>query len=85
MISDDRSANRQPHAHPIGFRCNERLKDAVAVLWIDPYSGIFHGDKQISCVVDLGLYSENAVTICHTVHGLNGVRNQIYDNLLQLT
>jgi hypothetical protein len=34
--------------------------------------------------IDLGLYSKNAVTIRHTVHGVNGVRNQIHDNLLQL-
>ena len=47
-------------------------------------STIFHGDKQISCVIDLVLFGER-VAIRHTVHGLNGVRNQIYDNLLQLT
>ena len=84
MISDDRPANRQPHSHPVGFRCKERLDDAVEILRIDPRSGVFHGNKQMTCFIDLGLYSKNAVTIRHTVHCVNGVRNQIHDNLLQL-
>ena len=42
------------------------------------------GNKQMTCFIDLGLYSKNAVTIRHTVHCVNGVRNQIHDNLLQL-
>jgi hypothetical protein len=30
MISDNRPANRQPHAHSVGFRCKERLPSSIA-------------------------------------------------------
>ena len=74
VICDDRPANRQPHTHSVGFRCKERLEDAVEVLRIDPRSGVFHCDNQMTSFIDLGLYSKNAVTIHHIVHGVNGVR-----------
>jgi hypothetical protein len=34
--------------------------------------------------IDLGLYSKNALTIRHGVHCVNGVHNQIHDDLPQL-
>jgi hypothetical protein len=84
MICDDRPANRQPHTHSVGFRCKERIEDAVEVLRIDPRSGIFHGDNHMTSFIDLGLYSKNALTIRHGVHCVNGVHNQIHDDLPQL-
>jgi hypothetical protein len=58
MICDDRPANRQPHTHSVGFRCKERLEDAVEVLRIDPRSGVFHGDNQMTSFRSRSLFEE---------------------------
>ena len=49
-----------------------------------PVPELFHGDKQMARFIDLGLYSKNAGMIRPAVHCVNGVRDQIHDNLPQL-
>jgi hypothetical protein len=47
MTFYDRPADRQPHAHAMGFRRKERIEDAIDVLRFDPGSGVFYRDQQM--------------------------------------
>jgi hypothetical protein len=84
MIFYDRPADRQAHAHTMGFGRKERLEDAVDVCRIDPYSAVFHRDQQMIRFMYCSLYSQNPRTIHHSTHRVNGVPDQVHDYLLQL-
>jgi len=43
---DDRSADRQAHAHAVRLGRIERVEDAVEVSGIDPGAAVFHRDQQ---------------------------------------
>src|SRR5262249_38829072 len=62
MIFNDRSADRQPNAHTVGFCRKERLEDAVDVPRIDTNSGVFHRDQQIVLFIYLILTAQTPRT-----------------------
>ena len=77
MICDDRPANRQPHTHPVGFRCKERLEDAVDVLWIDPRSGVLQCDDHAGRIVALRTCPQYPRPIDYQTGGVDGIHHQI--------
>jgi hypothetical protein len=48
MTFYDRAADRQPHPHAMRFGREERVEDAIDILWIDPRSGISHLDQYVT-------------------------------------
>ena len=48
MTFYDRAADRQPHPHTIRFGREERVEDAINILWIDPRSGISHLNQYVT-------------------------------------
>ena len=80
----DRPADRQTHAHALGFCCKERVEDAINTLWIDSHPGVFNCDNQLIKFIYVALYPQNPRTIHYGTHCVNGVHYQIYEYLLQV-
>ena len=53
VIFDDGPADRQPHAHALGFGRKKRLENAAGVLWIDTVSGVLHCYQKAARLVGL--------------------------------
>ena len=84
MIFYDRPADRQPHAHTMGFCRKERIEDAADIFQIDPGSGVFHREQHRAEFMYFGSHSQKPRTIHHGTHCIDGIHDQVYDYLLQL-
>jgi hypothetical protein len=84
MRLNDGSADGQSHAHSLGFRRKERLEDAFKIRPADPSSGIFDGNEYAMAIGLFAANSEYPGTIIDRAHGLNGIGNQVEQDLLQL-
>jgi len=73
MRLDDRPADRQPHAHAIGFRRKKSVEDSVDVLRIDPCSCVSHRDQQIVRIIDFSLNPHGPRTIRYSIHCINSI------------
>jgi hypothetical protein len=81
---DDRAADRQPHADPIGLGRVERLEQPVEIRRIDPRAGIVDFDEHAVGIALAGGNRKLARSVSGAGHRLNGVDHQIHDHLLQL-
>ena len=43
VARDDRSADREPHAHSTGLGGEERIEEARHLVWIESDPGVLHG------------------------------------------
>src|ERR1700726_2701716 len=84
MCFDDRSADRQPHAHAIRLRREEGVEQPADMFRLDSDTGILHRDQYLIGPVLARSYAQFATTVCHRTHGLNAVHQKIHYNLLQL-
>src|SRR5271166_4527096 len=84
MGLDDRAADRQPHAHPVGFGGVEGLERSVEFLRFEPRTGVLHFDDYVVRIVYTGDDRKLAWAIAGISHRFDGVDNQIDHYLLQL-
>ena len=85
MALDDHPANRQSQPHAVGFCRNERIEDVGQPPRIDSRPAIFHLNDNRAVAVARGPQLQQAATVLERGHGLDGVADQIDENLLQLT
>jgi hypothetical protein len=81
---DDRTADRQPHAHTVLLRREEGLEQPVGVLGRDPDTTILHCYKYLVCVVLVRSDQQFARPIRDRLHRLDPIDYQIDYHLLQL-
>src|ERR1700730_1549349 len=81
---DDRPANSQTYAHALGLRRVERLKNAVDPFRIDTRPRVFHRDHYAIRFARFRFHPQNAWALRYGAHGIDRVRNQIQEDLLQL-
>jgi hypothetical protein len=84
MTCYNRPTDRQPHAHTVRFRRKERVEDAIDVFWNDPNSRVLHCNQQEIGFKYFSPEPQSPLAICHSAHCVNGIRNQVHDNLSQL-
>src|SRR3954451_17231556 len=65
---DDRTADRQSHAHSIGFGGDEGAKQPVCVLGGDPDTAVLHGYRHWVCFVLARSDHQLARPICDCFH-----------------
>ena len=84
MRFNDRAANRQSHSHTVGL-CGEELAEyPIGVVRVNTGASIFDCDQHIPGTVDCGLDTQNSVSILDRLHCINGIANEIENNLLHL-
>src|SRR5262249_39027988 len=82
---DDRAADRQSHAHAVGFGGEECVEDAVDILRADPCPRVFDRYGDTIRLVDFRLQPQHPGTIHHRAHRINGIADKIQNDLLQLS
>ena len=84
MGGDDRTADRQAHPYPAGFRRVESVENALEILRINARAGIAHSDENR---IGLRLFGADRQVSCarfDRTHRLGGVEDQVQRDLLQL-
>ena len=81
---DDRTADRQSHAHSIGFGGDEGAEQPVCVLGGDPDTAVLHGYRHLVCFVLARSDHQLARPICDCFHRFDAIDHQIDDHLLHL-
>jgi len=84
MRLDDRAADRQPHAHPVGLGRIEGLEQAVEVRRVEPRAGVLYLDEHIIRTTLAGDDRKLARSVADASYRLDGVDDQIGHHLLQL-
>ena len=85
MALDDHAANGKSQPHAVGFCRNECIEDVCQPPGIDSRSAILHLDDNRAVAIARGPHLQEAAAVLERVHGLDGVADQIDENLLQLT
>jgi len=80
VIFHHRAADREPHAHAVGFGGEERIENALHILRIDAAAGIFHRDQTVG-LMQLGFQSENTLAVSNAAHGVDRVHHQVDQDL----
>jgi len=84
MRFNDRAANRQSHSHTVGLCGEERAKYPIGVFRADTDASIFDCDQHIPGTVDCRPDTQNSASILDGLHCVNGIANQIENDLLHL-
>jgi len=81
---DDRSADRQSHAHAAGFGGEKGVEQFVLVLGGEPDAAVLYRDQHLMGFVAARLDHQLAPPILDRLHRLNAVNHQVDEHLLQL-
>src|SRR6266851_2641313 len=84
VLFDDRSSDRQPHAHAIRLRREESVEHLVDIFQLDSGARILHRNEYLIGLVLARSYPQFATAACHGTQGLDAVHQKIHDNLLEL-
>jgi hypothetical protein len=84
MSFDDRTADRESHAHAAGFGGEERVEQLVRVLDGDPDTAILHCYQHLVRFVLMRSDHQFARPIRDRLHRFDAVHDQVDDHLLQL-
>ena len=85
MALDDHPANGKSQSHAVGFCRDECIEDICQPRGIDSRPAILDLDDNRAVAVAPRPQLQQAATVLESVHGLDGVADQIDENLLQLT
>jgi hypothetical protein len=81
---DDRPANGQAHPQALRLGRVEGLEQAVRTLWVQPRTGIAHGDEHAARGTRLSADPQLPRPLVDASHGFDRVEDQVQDHLLQL-
>src|SRR6266850_26872 len=84
MRLDDRTADRQPHAHAAGLGGEEGAEQLVHAVRIDPDAGILHGHQHLITLVRLRTNHQLARPVRDGRHRLDRIHDEVDEHLLQL-
>jgi len=81
---DNRSADRQPHPHPAGFRGVESLENALEIFRTNPRPRVAYRHEDFLCLILFRADQQLSCSRLNRAHCLNRVQDQVQDDLLQL-
>jgi len=84
MGGDDRTADRQAHPCPVGFRRVESLKNALEIVLINARAGIAHSDENRIGLRSFSADRQVSYARLDRAHRFDGVEDQVQRDLLQL-
>jgi len=77
MGFDNRAADREPHAHSFGLRCEEGIENAVHFRCIEPHARIRDRDQHIAGLIPLGAYPQHPWPMHDAAYRLDPVYDQV--------
>ena len=83
MTLDDRTTDAQPHPHSVGLGAVQRLEEFVSVAWRDPSTNVMHAERDLVVVILHRRDRDDPVLLVGARHRLDGVLDQVEDDLLQ--
>jgi hypothetical protein len=83
MSFNNRTANRQAHPHAPRLYREEWVKNLFAILRVDPSTCVCNRNDYFAVFAKLRRHRKNPSPL-RSRHGIDGIRNQIQDHLLQL-
>ena len=84
VVLDDASADCQPHSETAWLRGVKRGEDRLHALGGKPHSGIANGHHHVALIIDLRADDQITGAAMDGGHRINGVQNQVEEDLLQL-
>ena len=84
MRLDDRTADRQSHAHAIRLGRVECVEESVQALRLQSRAPILHGDAHAVCSICLGADQQLPRPLVRSAHRFDGVEDQVEHHLLKL-
>src|SRR5256884_2873478 len=81
---DDRTADRESHAHAARLGGVEGVEQAVHTLRVQARAGILHSDEHPARGVWPGADAQLARPLADTAHRFDSVEDHVQDHLLQL-
>src|SRR5580700_6304202 len=84
MGLDNRTANREANADPIGFRRVKTIEDAIEFSQIQPDPSVLDRDGDRLCPIGLRSDRQYPWPISERDHSFGCIGNEVHQNLLQL-
>src|SRR5262245_7394408 len=84
MTLDDRPAHGQANSHAVRFRAKERSEKLLGIAGVEADSAVAHRHAHAVIKVEFSCDVELAWSVINGQHRICGIREQVYDHLLQL-
>jgi hypothetical protein len=81
---DDRTADRESHAHAAGFGGEKGVEQLVRVFGGDPDTTVLHSYQYLTCFMLVRSDHQLALPIRDRLHRFNAIDHQIDEHLLEL-